>query len=153
MELYSACTAFKENHKISYSFIKVTFSDTYREVYSNVHAIVIPTRMQIIGSGNRKGVFSVLLVGIDNISKLNLRRRMPETYKHLEKHYISLKGYNKIAENTFHNLMAILTGRNATHIDKHCGSYNSIKIELKNCGIIGDTFKSLAYVTGYIEDI
>ncbi|KAJ8931099.1 hypothetical protein NQ314_016035, partial [Rhamnusium bicolor] len=142
----STCKEFKDNTVISYPFIKVVCSNPFAEVYTNVHATAIPTENQ--KSGDRGNRFSVLLVGIDSISKLNLRRTMPKTYRYLEDNFINLKGYNKIGDNTFPNLMAILTGQNKAQLEKNC----STKVKLNNCDIIWDTFRTFGYVTAYAED-
>lgn len=122
------------------------------EVYSNVHVIV---SSQHISAKKKKLVLnstslSVLFVGIDSISKMNLVRTMPKTYKFLETHnYYSLKGYTKIGDNTFPNLMAILAGKTWTDVYKFCNPYNHT---MNDCDIIWDKFSELGYITAYAED-
>ncbi|EDW81497.2 uncharacterized protein Dwil_GK12100 [Drosophila willistoni] len=59
--------------------------------------------------GKRKP--SVIMFGIDSLSRINIRRTMPKTYNYLTgSGWYEMQGYNKIGDNTFPNLMAILTG-------------------------------------------
>lgn len=54
---------------------------------------------------------SVLIIGVDSVSRLNYFRTMPRTSELLRSHgWYELRGYNKVEDNTFPNLMAILTG-------------------------------------------
>ncbi|KAJ8943439.1 hypothetical protein NQ318_015719 [Aromia moschata] len=145
---FSACQEFKDKTVISYPFIRVTCSSVLGKIYSNTHATVIPNETRILADGERANRFSILLVGIDSISKLNLRRTLPKTYAHLKENYLELRGYNKIGDNTFPNLMAVLTGRNTTQLDASCNA----KAKLNNCDIIWDTFRALGYTTAYAED-
>lgn len=53
----------------------------------------------------------MLVIGVDSVSRLNYYRTMPRTSDLLRSHgWYELRGYNKIEDNTFPNLMAILTG-------------------------------------------
>ncbi|XP_023313041.1 uncharacterized protein LOC111693127 [Anoplophora glabripennis] len=144
---YSSCTQFKDKTVISYPFIRVKCSNWFRYVYSNVHATVLATRHEVAHKINRTNHFSVLVIGIDSISKLNLRRTMPKTYAYLEQHFHGLKGYNKIGDNTFPNLMAILTGQSTSQLSKSC---NTGKLNV--CDFIWNTFRESGYVTAYAED-
>ncbi|MGR0295442.1 DUF229 domain-containing protein, partial [Klebsiella pneumoniae] len=67
------------------------------------------------------GKMSVLLIGIDSISRLNLIRTMPKTVKYLDSNgWVDLRGYNKVDDNTFPNLMAILTGKTVDQVRSSC---------------------------------
>lgn len=94
--------------------------------------------------------FSVVLMGIDTMSQLNLRRTMQKTYTFLEKNdWVNLRGYNKIDDNTFPNLMAILSGMNLSQIHTIC---NPEKNYLDTCDIIWNRFKEFKFATAYAED-
>lgn len=55
---------------------------------------------------------SVLIFGIDSISKLNFLRHFPKTYTLLKKiKAFELHGYNKVQENTIVNMVPFLTGK------------------------------------------
>ncbi|KAG5888318.1 hypothetical protein JTB14_001305 [Gonioctena quinquepunctata] len=82
------------------------------------------------------------------MSKSNLIRTMPRTHSYLEKHFISLKGYNKIGDNTFPNLMALMTGYSKAQLDDFCNT----SVKMNNCRFVWDAFKNSGYVTAYAED-
>ncbi|XP_011195224.1 uncharacterized protein LOC105220490 [Zeugodacus cucurbitae] len=96
---------------------------------------------------------SVLLLGIDSLSRINLRRVMPKTFMHLQRnHWFELQGFNKVGENTFPNLIALLTSYNATIGKEKCqfdtyGAFNQ-----RICNIIWKNFRDYGYRTAYAED-
>ncbi|KAI8126342.1 hypothetical protein FF38_09154 [Lucilia cuprina] len=94
---------------------------------------------------------SVLMLGIDSISRVNLVRAMPKTAKYLyDNEWFEMSGFNKIDDNTFPNLMAVLTGMNRSTVMQKCSPY---KLEaLDNCDFIWKTFRDHGYVTAYAED-
>lgn len=55
---------------------------------------------------------NILMVGLDSISNLNFERHLPKTKAFLKDVLgaVQLHGYTKIGDNTFPNLMALLTG-------------------------------------------
>ena len=123
-----------------------------KEVYKNVHAIV-PTKPHIRDKMKQSGDKqkpSILILGIDSVSRLNIMRTLPKTLSSL--HYggwVELKGYNKIGDNTFPNVVAILTGHSAEHL-KSC--WKSKQEELDNCPFLWKEFNNQSYVTAYGED-
>jgi Protein of unknown function (DUF229) len=73
-------------------------------VYSDAHAIVRRKPQMQKVFDNFKTLYpsdrplSVLMVGIDSISRLNLIRAMPNTAQHLyDTGWFELKGYNKVS--------------------------------------------------------
>lgn len=60
---------------------------------------------------------NVIIVGIDSVSKLNFLRHFQKTQRFLKENLRSyeLKGYTKVADNTFPNLVPLLTGRFIEH--------------------------------------
>ncbi|KAK0078958.1 hypothetical protein PV326_009036, partial [Microctonus aethiopoides] len=93
-----------------------------RIIYENIHAIVNSLKIQRsenkFASMNDKfhhdlKKMSILILGVDSVSRLNFLRSLPNTDKYLrETGWFNLKGYNKVGLNTFPNLMALLTGQN-----------------------------------------
>ncbi|XP_065079826.1 uncharacterized protein LOC135702712 isoform X2 [Ochlerotatus camptorhynchus] len=131
-------------------------SKTRKSVYTNVHAIVrakpaIRERLDRYRDSYKQRPLSVLMVGIDSISRLNLIRAMPHTAQHLyDTGWFELKGYNKIDDNTFPNLMAILTGYNSSLAYDTC---NPRKVgQLETCPFVWNMFANSGYVTAYAED-
>ncbi|GIX91787.1 hypothetical protein CEXT_330881 [Caerostris extrusa] len=56
---------------------------------------------------------NVILVGVDSVSKLNFLRHFPRTYKFINEKLtpFEMNGYTKVGDNTFPNLVPMLTGR------------------------------------------
>ncbi|CAH1374189.1 uncharacterized protein [Tenebrio molitor] len=146
---FSECEFFEDSTEVTSDLIKVTCGTEYGEVYSNVHGIVRENEETKIKREADKD-YSVLLIGIDTMSQLNLMRTMPKTYRFLEKNnWVNLRGYNKIDDNTFPNLMAILSGMNLSQVHTIC---NPEKNFLDSCDIIWNRFRQFDYVTSYAED-
>uniref|UniRef100_A0A1B6EWE6 Uncharacterized protein n=1 Tax=Cuerna arida TaxID=1464854 RepID=A0A1B6EWE6_9HEMI len=126
-----------------------------KNIYTNLHAVVsirkdIKEKLQNNLTPDRQRM-SVLIVGIDSISRLNLIRTMPKTVSLLQRMgWVEMKGYNKMDDNTFPNLMAILTGMNYTQVRKECMQTNNDPVD--ECPFIWKKFSEKGYITGYGED-
>ncbi|XP_065371628.1 uncharacterized protein LOC135963624 [Calliphora vicina] len=94
---------------------------------------------------------SVLMIGIDTLSRINFRRNMPQMFKYLvDNKWYELLGYNKVGDNTLPNLMPMLSGYKRDTVYKKCipqkvGGFD-------NCNFIWTTFKNNGYHTAYAED-
>lgn len=162
---YSNCQTFENLHRLDETdeFI-VVLCEGYRDIlgirsaktiYKNAYALInVKDSVKEKLSQNTKSnqdKLSVYFMGIDSISRLNLIRAMPNTYKHLESNgWFELRGYNKIDDNTFPNLMAILTGQNNSVTDKVC-DWRQVG-ELENCEFMWNLYDKAGYVTAYAED-
>ncbi|KAM8706165.1 hypothetical protein ACLKA7_010446 [Drosophila subpalustris] len=95
---------------------------------------------------------SVIMFGIDSMSRINFRRTMPKVYKFLTRRgWYEMQGYNKVGDNTFPNLMAILSGYLPDSAkEKVCDTDN------KGCfdrmPFIWKYLKGAGYLTAYAED-
>jgi hypothetical protein len=94
---------------------------------------------------------NVMVYGIDSVSRLNFYRQMNETLKLLKQlGAMELQGYSKVDDNTYPNLIPVLTGHNVTELEAKClPSYNSTFDE---CPILWNTFKQKGYKTLFAED-
>uniref|UniRef100_A0A6P7G762 Uncharacterized protein LOC114336644 n=1 Tax=Diabrotica virgifera virgifera TaxID=50390 RepID=A0A6P7G762_DIAVI len=146
-ERLTDCIAFEDSVEINYPYVSVKCSTFFSEVYSNVHATTFSISKEPKKPGG-KPKFSIMMLGIDSVSKSNLERTMPETFKWTESNMVSLKGYNKIGDNTFPNLMGILSGYNVDQLSTFCNR----TIKQNHCRLIWDKFKESQYITGYAED-
>ncbi|ALC43738.1 Ilp8 [Drosophila busckii] len=126
-------------------------------IYTNGHATV-PERVQLrqrlsnwtAAAGGRARP-SVLLIGIDTMSRQNLRRAMPDTHRYMEaNNWFEMAGYNKVANHTFPNLLPFLTGLNLTSVLKTCNPY--LFAGLDKCNFIWQLYSELGYVTAFGED-
>jgi len=61
---------------------------------------------------NAKNSYSVLIIGLDTMSRLNAHRQLPKTLSLLKSKFnsIEFKGYSKVGLNTLPNLIPLLTG-------------------------------------------
>lgn len=129
-------------------------SKTKKSVYDNVHAAITikkSVREKLEKTTNETNPISVLFIGIDSISRMNFIRSLPLTNQYLQKHnWISLEGYNKIGDNTFPNLVGILTGYNESRAYSLCNPKKLNKLD--ECPFIWYRYRDLGYVTGYAED-
>uniref|UniRef100_A0A8D8SUQ8 Uncharacterized protein n=1 Tax=Cacopsylla melanoneura TaxID=428564 RepID=A0A8D8SUQ8_9HEMI len=96
---------------------------------------------------------SLLIIGIDSISRLNMIRAMPKTRTFLtESGWFELEGYNKLGENTFPNLIPLLTGRSHTQLCDLCFPiYHESYFD--PCPFIWHDLSRKGYITSYGEDI
>lgn len=151
--VYVSCKA-KTKPKVKAKTKKASTST----VYENVHAILNPEKVRdrVDRADNQTGSvasrkLSVLVLGIDSVSRLNFYRTMPKTEKYLhETGWIGLKGYNKIGDNTFPNLMAVLTGQTSQEAYSRCKP--TVVYKLDRCPFLWHNFRNVGYVTAYGED-
>ncbi|XP_030567178.1 uncharacterized protein LOC115767148 isoform X2 [Drosophila novamexicana] len=137
--------------------IIVSCNSGTKQIYINGHA-TIPERVAVRERLERwahkdrsRRVPSVLMIGIDSISRVHLIRAMPKTAQYLyDEDWFELAGYNKIDDNTFPNLMAVLTGHNYTSALKYCNPYKMHGLD--RCHFIWKLFMGHGYVSAYGED-
>ncbi|OWF55442.1 hypothetical protein KP79_PYT20939 [Mizuhopecten yessoensis] len=92
---------------------------------------------------------SVLIFGIDSVSQLTAKRLLPNTLNYLERSLGAhlFQGYTKVAENTFPNLVALLSGQKENLEALFHGKYldNVVPFIWRN-------FSDKGYVTMYAEE-
>ncbi|XP_017119259.1 uncharacterized protein LOC108140781 isoform X1 [Drosophila elegans] len=117
-----------------------------KDAFSFVHP-----RRDTLNDSSPDKMPSVLLWGIDSISRMTLERAMPQMHEYLNtQHWFELQGYNKMGDNTFPNLMAVLTGFNKTFAYAQC---RPDKVGgLDACPLIWKDFKAKGYTTAFAED-
>ncbi|XP_076266382.1 uncharacterized protein LOC143200037 isoform X1 [Rhynchophorus ferrugineus] len=150
------CKDFQNNVTFTSSaiMIKCKRKSSKERVYENVHAAILiddNIKKKMTDWNETTRPLSILFVGIDSISRLNFARSLPQTYKYVEERgWISLKGYNKMDDNTFPNLMAILTGYNQTMSYKICNPKASGFLD--KCPMLWYNYRNFGYITAYAED-
>ncbi|XP_050032860.1 uncharacterized protein [Dermacentor andersoni] len=132
-------------------------------IYSNVHAVLrIPKTENLRDTHGGKQASpplpsdtqdrpSVLVFGLDSISRLSMMRLLPKTYTFLTDVLGSVvfRGMNKVGDNTFPNLVALLTGMEAYTQLKHPGPKGETFDDVQ---FIWDDFKRDGYLTLFAED-
>ena len=113
---------FKGDIHIPDEFIRVACYGTEGSLlYTNFHALIHRKPDVEKRCGNQSRLFkekhkrrlSVIMVGVDSVSRLNFVRQMPNTRRFLLKNLsaIELLGYNKVADNTYVNLVPMFAGK------------------------------------------
>ncbi|KAG1656245.1 hypothetical protein GQR58_024076 [Nymphon striatum] len=99
----------------------------------------------------KKSKYNVVIFGIDATSRLNKIRSLQLTSKYIEKEMgaLELHGYMKVADNTYPNLAAMLTGMHEQD-DRKCISSNPDSFD--NCPYIWKEFTKKGFVTLFAED-
>jgi len=91
-------------------FVRVQCFSEGHLIYDRLHSHIHKSRKQIVSDSNR---LNVLIFGIDGMSRLAAIRELPKTLDYLQNtlNAFILKGYTKIGENTFPNMVSFLSGR------------------------------------------
>ncbi|XP_060071100.1 uncharacterized protein LOC132551013 [Ylistrum balloti] len=92
---------------------------------------------------------NVIMFGIDSVSRLGAIRKLPKTVKYLTETlggYV-FKGYNKVGDNTFPNLIALLCGK---PLEDFKFDYHYVHAE--TYPFIWNEFEEQGYVTMHSED-
>ncbi|PVD34583.1 hypothetical protein C0Q70_05859 [Pomacea canaliculata] len=130
-------------------------------IATNFHAFVLPKEeverrcrlkhRKHLQRHRPREVLNVLMVGVDSVSRLNFMRQMPRTRDFLlhELDAVEMLGYNKVADNTFVNIVPMTTGKfvkelpwNETMVAKPFDDYP----------FIWKNFSEAGYRTLYAED-
>lgn len=100
---------------------------------------------------NDSDALNIILIGIDSISKLNFLRHFNKCHTFLKNNLsaIDMKGYTKVADNTFPNLTPLLTGQFVEHYWNE--SMNS-KMYFDDLDFIWKKYSQKGYATFFAED-
>ncbi|KAH8245069.1 hypothetical protein KR032_004425 [Drosophila birchii] len=95
---------------------------------------------------------SVIMYGIDSLSRINLRRTMPKVFSFLQSDgWYEMQGYNKVADNSFPNILAILSGYSPESAKEQICDTDKPGC-LDEMPMIWKYFKNASYLTAYAED-
>ncbi|XP_069698060.1 uncharacterized protein [Periplaneta americana] len=153
------CTTFENAAEVNEEFVKVICAKNSRHISEHYHAFTpLKPKVEKRCSEIRHNIseeiqdsLSILIVGMDSVSRINLHRQMPKTVKLLQEiSAIELLGYNKVADNTFPNLIPILSGLTEREMKSSC--WPEEYLPLDDCPWIWKNFSSAGYRTGYGED-
>ncbi|CAC5410839.1 unnamed protein product [Mytilus coruscus] len=150
---------FTDNQTIHDDFIRVRCFDNYnhvvyRNAFSFVHLKKKAERRCIENfkkhSHNRRHL-SILMIGVDSISRNNMIRYMPKTRHFLYKNLSALDylGYNKVADNTFLNMVPMTTGKFVHELPLNTSLTD---VSFDQFDFIWNKFSEKGYRTLYSED-
>jgi hypothetical protein len=96
---------------------------------------------------------SVVILGLDAQSHMNFLRQMPNSYDFLRRNLstIELHGYTKVGDNTFPNLVPVLTGLSVEELRGKCWRRGR-KAHFDSCPFIWKDFGARGYRTSFGED-
>ncbi|KAL4714185.1 hypothetical protein ACJJTC_008539 [Scirpophaga incertulas] len=152
---YTPCNKIKDGQDIPLEseFINVNCFkyDVYNvsyKIYDDAYAFIkkIPDISQQISKKQR---YNVLMIGMDSMSLSRTVKNMPRTINFFKDNsWLGFRGYHKVADNKFPNLIAALTGRDLNTFADMCWD----KMDKCNNLLIWSIFKKSGYVTAYGED-
>ncbi|KAJ8917607.1 hypothetical protein NQ315_000090 [Exocentrus adspersus] len=153
----SKCQHFDDNVTLHHDIVTVECTDATKKkhkIYENAYITMTinkDVKKKLESFDNTTKQLSLLIIGIDSISRLNFIRALPNTHKYVEENqWVPLKGYNKMGDNTFPNVMAILTGFNQSDSYSICNPKEIGKLD--SCPMVWYDYRKFGYVTGYAED-
>ncbi|KAJ8921093.1 hypothetical protein NQ315_015891 [Exocentrus adspersus] len=145
------CYSLGDSANIDEEFIKVQCTYENNTIYKDMFAFVPLKNTTPVAVRISPRPLSVLVVGLDAVSRLNLHRQMPETVAYLTGiGAVELLGYNKVGDNTFPNLVPVLTGMFEGELRNSC--WPTDKHHFDKCHFLWDDYKLKGYTTVYGED-
>lgn len=145
------CYNFTEKVFIDYDFIRVTCQYKNKSIYKDMFSFVPISSIKRLPDTQYPAPLSVLMIGIDAVSRLNLHRQLGKTVNYIKSiGAYEMLGFNKVGDNTFPNLMPVLTGQNESELIKSCWPEEHDHFD--NCSFIWKDFKQQGFVTAYGED-
>lgn len=148
---------FGEKVAIHSEYIKVICAhENISELYINYHSFVlikpeVEARVQFIQRNASTIKWNVMVLGIDSVSKMNFQRLMKKSWSTLSKmsNVYEFYGFSKVADNTFPNLIPLLTGLSADELMDVCEYSNRT---FDKCKFVWEDFKRAGYRTLFAED-
>lgn len=154
---YSLCIYFDNVIEVNDEFVRVACSVGNKTLYEQFFLFAPIKKFKKHGNipeitaEQNKTAYNVLVLGIDAVSRLNFYRTMPNTANYLRKKgAVEFKGYNKVGDNTFPNLVPMLMGIKVTELKKTCYPYDTATFD--NCPFVWEWFKQAGYYTALGED-
>ncbi|KAH8276394.1 hypothetical protein KR018_000281, partial [Drosophila ironensis] len=105
-------------------------------------------------SANRtKERISVMILGIDSVSHLNFLRQMKKSSAYVREklNHVEMWGYNKVGDNTFPNIVPLLSGLDEQELNISCNPLHKKRYD--NCSFIWKRFHNLGYLSTFAEDV
>ncbi|CAG2206651.1 unnamed protein product [Mytilus edulis] len=102
-------------------------------------------------ANTRKEQLNILMLGVDSISRNNMLRYMQKTWSYLvnEINAIDLLGYNKVADNTFPNIVSMTAEKFVNELPRK----ESLRlVPMDNYNFIWNNYSAKGYRTFYAED-
>ncbi|KAH9512571.1 hypothetical protein Btru_038816 [Bulinus truncatus] len=137
-------------------FVLVECYDAGEKLMSRSYLTIIRERPQLEAELNQSyarhqkenrplETLSVIMVGLDGMSRQNILRTMPKTRNFLlnEMRALELRKFNKVAVNTYPNLAGLLSGRHASELNYKFSEY----FDAQNEKFVWSDFRKAGYRT------
>ncbi|CAH0726076.1 unnamed protein product, partial [Brenthis ino] len=151
---YSDCKYFSQIIEVNDEFVSAYCEADGRKIYHQYYLFAHKKSFVPLSSwvpSQNKTSYSVIIMGVDAVSRLNFHRTMPRTLAMLKKKgAVELLGYNKVGDNTFPNLIPMLMGKSVTELKTSCTPNE--KATFDNCPFIWEWYKEAGYYTAFGED-
>uniref|UniRef100_A0A6P4E1B1 Uncharacterized protein LOC108037031 n=1 Tax=Drosophila rhopaloa TaxID=1041015 RepID=A0A6P4E1B1_DRORH len=97
---------------------------------------------------------SVLILGIDSISHMHYQRYFTRVMDFLDRlPHTELWGYNRVGENSYPNLMPLLSGQSVDELEALSGCFGANQMaNYDRCHLLWHEFKAAGYATIFGED-
>ncbi|ODN06288.1 Alpha-(1,3)-fucosyltransferase C [Orchesella cincta] len=138
------------------TFTKIVDMHAFVHLNASVKALVqniTEERLKGSNQNSTQKLVNVLVLGLDTFSRMSFIRQMPKSHSFLlnELDAVEIKGYNKIAHNTFLNVLATLTSLNDV-MEKDINSSCKVNNMFDNCPFIWKNYSQHGFLTSYGED-
>lgn len=150
------CIYFKNTILAKNEFIRITCSYKTSVIYDEkfVFAVKKPftrQRPNPFPSLSNQSAYNVVILGLSSISRLKFHRTMKDTSNFAKNQgAIELFGYNKVADNTYQNVIPAIVGMSAEQLSRTC--WPNTLATLDHCPYIWERFKDSGYYTVLAED-
>ena len=136
--------------KIRNEFIIVECELDRSVIYTDLFMIVPPISKE---TGEVEATsLSVLIVGLDSVSRAHMHRSMPRTVGLLrEMGMIDLNRHNRLGSHTFPNLVGLLNGNTVEELESTC--WPSSDTPFDDCHFLWDECSRYGYLTAFGEDM
>ncbi|OWF41052.1 uncharacterized protein LOC110463003 [Mizuhopecten yessoensis] len=145
----------KEPTRVTGDYFRVKCKDSSsRNVYDVMHYQIdsktVKETRKIQSESDDK--FSILILGVDAVSRLAAIRKLPKTFAYLrdEMKAFEFKGHMKVADNTFPNVVPMLTGKKAYSNELPSKDVTSVKFD--SYPFVWYALAAAGYATLYSED-
>ncbi|TDG46709.1 hypothetical protein AWZ03_006889 [Drosophila navojoa] len=147
-EIYSDCHFFVVDkpdngtiHKRK-RFKRVSFNNTNNNSNNHEH------------SSSSRERLSVMVLGIDSVSHLNFLRQMHRTSSFIRNNlsHVEFWGFNKVGDNTFPNLVPLLSGLTEQELNISCVAPMAMP-SFDGCSFLWKRYKQAGYRTVFAEDV
>lgn len=153
---------FNDTIEMKHEFVRVLcYNSNHGKIHTNFHQFILPKpdvddRCSLAfvkhkDSPNVRETLNVVMIGVDSISRLNSQRYLKRMRNYLLKELgaFEMTGYNKVADNTFVNIVPMTMGK---FLEEVPWNESMSKIPFDDYDFIWKQFASKGYRTLYAED-